>query len=159
MDVCFESLSCCWMNPWPTWYIPRFCMLIQNLVVAVGSVLVSICTSHSPWIQQNSPRTSHFLYHVWHLMSHTEEPSFHLFNGIKKSWMMNGRFQILKVFSGPLVVFHGPGKAFFFLFWRQSYGCFAASWPVNPVSQSLLFTVETETCLLLSCGPVSHLSL
>lgn len=142
MDVCFESLFCCWMNPWPTWYIPRFCMLIQNLVVAVGSVLVSICTSHSPWIQQNSPRTSHFLYHVWHLMSHTEEPSFRLFNGIKKSWMMNGRFQILKVFSGPLVVFHGPGKALFF-----SYSDVKAMAALLQVDLSILYL---KVCFLQS---------
>lgn len=103
------------MNPWPTWYIPRFCMLMQNLVVAVGSVLVSICTSHSPWIQQNSPRTSHFLCHVWHLMSHTEEPSFHLLNGIQKILDDEGKISNFESLQWSIGGVSWPREGFFFL--------------------------------------------
>lgn len=47
---------------------------------------LSLCTSRLPWIQQNSPRPLHFLFHVWQLMPHTMEPSFHLLNNVERSW-------------------------------------------------------------------------
>lgn len=40
-----------------------------------------VCASHQLWIQQNSCRPSHFLLHE---VSHTEEPSFCLLEGVKK---------------------------------------------------------------------------
>lgn len=60
-----------------------------------GSGCRSLCTSHRPWIQQNSPRPSHFLLHVWQLMSHTVEPSSRLLDGVQRSCVMNRRFESL----------------------------------------------------------------
>lgn len=60
-----------------------------------GSGCLSLWTSHQPWIQQNIPRPSHFLLHVWQLKPHTVEASFHLLYAVQTSCVMNRRFQIL----------------------------------------------------------------
>lgn len=60
-----------------------------------GSGCLSLWKSHQPWIQQNSPRPSHFLLHVWQFKPHTVEASFHLLYTIQRSCLMNWRLQIL----------------------------------------------------------------
>lgn len=87
-----------------------YCMVLQRGVVAI----LFRGPSHYKWIQQNSPRSSHFLLHIWQLTPHTLEPTFCLLDDVQRFCVMNWRFQILihhsinllPVFSSSVAVSH-----------------------------------------------------
>ena len=95
LEVCFGSLSCCRMNPWPTRRRPEYCMALQNAVVALlvqgASHSVQVADSGS---SERAPdhHASSSMFDNW---CHTLRNHPFTYLTAYKNPVMNRRFQIL----------------------------------------------------------------